>query len=264
MVMHAAATGSLADRHVLVTGGAKGIGEGIVIGALERGAAVTFLDIDVPGGEALVERLRAEHGADCPLAFRPADVTDSAAVTAAVAAAAEQFGPVLGLVNNAGVNSYADPVTMTEQQWDAFFAIDLKSSWLMCRAVLPAMRAARRGSIIQIASVHARMTYPHYFPYAAAKSGLVGLTRNLALDEGRHGIRVNAVSPGYTLTPMLRDYFRREPAAEQQALAVHPLGVFAEPRDIANVVCFLLSDEARFVTGADWLVDGGLTARFAG
>jgi len=257
-------TGSLAGRHVLVTGGAKGIGEGIVRGALLRGAQVTCCDIDGPGGRALSEQLRAEHGAQVPLLFAQTDVTDFAQVTAAVAAGVAAFGPVLGLVNNAGRNSYADPVAMTEQEWDDFFDLDLKSTWLMCKAVLPLMRAAGTGSIVQIASVHARMTYPNYFPYAAAKSGLVGLTRNLALDEGRHGIRVNAVSPGYTLTPMLRDYFRREPAAEQQALAVHPLGVFAEPRDIANVVCFLLSDEARFVTGADWLVDGGLTARFAG
>lgn len=254
----------LAGMHVLVTGGAMGIGRAIVENAVERGARVTFLDVNVDEAQATLEALQAEHGADVPVRFSNTDVTQQQAVQAAVDEAAAVLGPVLGLVNNAGRNSYADPVEMTEEQWDEFFDLDLKSSWLTCKAVLPMMRAAGRGSIIQIASVHARLTYPNFFPYGAAKSGLVGLTRNLALDEGRYNIRVNAVSPGYTLTPLLQSYFQSDPEVEKRALAVHPLGRMAQPRDIANVVSFLLSDEANFVTGADWVVDGGLTARYAG
>jgi NAD(P)-dependent dehydrogenase (short-subunit alcohol dehydrogenase family) len=126
------------------------------------------------------------------------------------------------------------------------------------------MIAARRGSIVNIASIHADMTYPGMFPYAAAKAGLVGLTRSLALEVGRHQVRVNALSPGYTETALVREFFERgAPGARDQVLGVHPLGRMAEPREIASCVAFLLSDEASFVTGANWRVDGGLSARFA-
>jgi len=249
--------------HIVVTGGASGIGEGIVKNALTRGASVSFVDINKDAGVALAEELATNLSPGQHVFFDVCDVTKFDQIEASMAKAAEVAGPVTGLVNNAGRNSYADPVEMTEEEWDEFFDLDLKSTWLMCKAVLPMMREAKKGSIVNIASIHAHMTYPNYFPYAAAKSGLVGLTRNLALDEGKYGIRVNTVSPGYTLTPLLLSWFDQEPEAKDNALAVHPMGYFAEPNDIANVVSFLLSDQARFVTGADWRVDGGLSARFA-
>ncbi len=109
------------------------------------------------------------------------------------------------------------------------------------------------------------MTYPGMFPYAAAKSGLVGLTRSLALEVGRDGIRVNALSPGYVETALVKEFFARaEASLREKVLAVHPLGRIAAPAEIANCAVFLLSDEASFVTGANWRVDGGLGARFAG
>jgi NAD(P)-dependent dehydrogenase (short-subunit alcohol dehydrogenase family) len=107
------------------------------------------------------------------------------------------------------------------------------------------------------------MTLPGYFPYAAAKTGVIGLTRNLALNEGGNNIRVNAVSPGYVLTPLLQEWFDELPEREAAAMSVQPLGRMAQPSEIATVVTFLLSDEASFVNGADWMVDGGLHARFA-
>jgi NAD(P)-dependent dehydrogenase (short-subunit alcohol dehydrogenase family) len=107
------------------------------------------------------------------------------------------------------------------------------------------------------------MTYPKYFPYAAAKSGVIGLTRNLALDEGIHQIRTNAVSPGYTLTPLLEEWFVKLPEKRTEALAVQPMARMAKTSEIAKVVTFLLSDDASFVNGADWIVDGGLHCRFA-
>ena len=108
-----------------------------------------------------------------------------------------KFGDVTGVVNNAGVNSHADPVTMTDKEWDDFFAIDMKPVWLTAKLALPAMRKVKGGSIVNICSIHGRLTYPGFFPYGAAKSAVLGLTRNLALDEGKHEIRVNAVSPGF-------------------------------------------------------------------
>src|SRR5690606_29746759 len=123
----------------------------------------------------------------------------------------------------------------------------------------------KAGSIVNIASVHADHTFPGYFPYAAAKSGLVGLTRSLALEVGPRQVRVNAISPGWTETKLVAEYLATQPPEmRQQVLDVHPMARIARPSEIANCVVFLLSDEASFVTGANWRVDGGLGARFAG
>jgi NAD(P)-dependent dehydrogenase (short-subunit alcohol dehydrogenase family) len=236
---------TLTDKTVLVTGGAQGIGRAVVERALAYGATVSFLDVeeaDIPGAR-----------------FIQGDITDEDSVRDAFT------HPVDVLVNNAGRNAYFDAETMTVAEWDQVFAVDLKGAWLCAKHAIPGMKAAGRGSIVNIASMHARLTTAGMFPYAAAKSGVVGLTRSLALDLGPHGIRVNAVSPGYTRTAIVDDYFRRsdDPSLEQSVLDVHPLGRIAEPTEIAEVVCFLASDATSFVTGADWAVDGGHGARFA-
>jgi NAD(P)-dependent dehydrogenase (short-subunit alcohol dehydrogenase family) len=169
------------------------------------------------------------------------------------------------LVNNAGVNAYFDAETMTLQEWEQFFALDLRACWLCAKHVLPHLRRQRRGVIVNVASIHARLTVEGMFPYAAAKSGIVGLTRSLALDYGGQGIRVVAVSPGWTRTHLVEQALARQPdpkAARAQALAMHPLGRIAEPHEIAAVVAFAASDDASFVTGVVIPVDGGLTARF--
>ncbi|MCR8723119.1 SDR family NAD(P)-dependent oxidoreductase [Frigidibacter sp. ROC022] len=250
----------LKDHHVLVTGGSRGIGAAIVRKALAEGASVSIIDMDAKGGEALLDEVGR---ARCH--FSEGSVTSARDIDAAVSAAGERFGPVTGLVNNAGRNTYADIVAMTEEEWDAVFAVDLKAAWLVARAVLPGMIAARRGAIVNIASVHSEMTYKGMFPYAAAKSGLVGMTRSMALDLGQHQIRVNALSPGYTETFLVQEFFdKHDPALREQVIAAHPMGRMGKPAEIANVAAFLLSDEASFITGANWFADGGLTARFAG
>jgi NAD(P)-dependent dehydrogenase (short-subunit alcohol dehydrogenase family) len=253
--------GLLEQQHVLVTGGSRGIGAAIVEKALAEGARVSFIDLEASAGEDLLHALKAEDRCH----FGQGSVCSAEDIARVHDAAVKRFGPVTGLVNNAGRNSYADPVTMTEADWDDVFSVDLKAAWLVARQVLPGMIAMTRGSIVNIASIHAEMTYPGFFPYAAAKSGLVGLTRSLALDMGKHGIRVNALSPGYTETFLVKEFFEKnEPALRQRVLDVHPLGRMGKPSEIANCVAFLLSDQASFVTGADWRVDGGLSARFAG
>lgn len=253
--------GRIEGQHVLVTGGARGIGAAIVEKALTEGARVSIIDIEERAGQDLVAALSAGERA----VFCEGDVRRARDIAEALETATQAFGPVTGLVNNAGRNVYADPVEMTEDEWEDVFAVDLKAAWLAARAVLPGMKAARKGAIVNIASLHAEMTYPGMFPYAAAKSGLVGLTRSLALEVGPDGIRVNALSPGYVETALVAEFFaRKDPGLREKVLAAHPLGRMARPADIAACAVFLLSDEAAFVTGANWRVDGGLSARFAG
>lgn len=251
---------ALTGKVCVVTGSAQGIGESILRIVAGQGAIAVGLDRDIERGERAVAEIGDRAG------FRYADVTDGKSVDVAIAAVLAEHGAVHGLVNNAGVAAYFDAATMTEQQWDDVFAVDLKGVWRCSRAVLPAMRAQSGGSIVNISSIHARMTQPGSFPYAAAKAGVIGLTRSLALDEGPHGIRVNAVCPGYTRTRLVDEFFDAQPdpsAARSDVLAVHPLGRIVEPDDVAQVVAFLLSDAANGMTGSDVAVDAGLSARFA-
>jgi NAD(P)-dependent dehydrogenase (short-subunit alcohol dehydrogenase family) len=253
-------SGRLTDEVVLVTGAARGIGRAIAAKAAAEGAAVALVDVLADQLSATASEL-AENGSKVAAAV--GDITDEDSVRRAVDQVAAQLGPVTVLVNNAGKNSYADATTMTVQEWDRVFDVDLKGAWLMARAVLPGMIEHRHGAIVNIASIHSNLTTAGMFPYAAAKSGLVGMTRSLALDVAPHGVRVNAVSPGYIATDLLEEFFDTLPGARAKALDVHPLGRIGTPENVAEVVCFLASEAAAFVTGANWSVDGGLSARYA-
>lgn len=254
-------TGRLRGRSVVVTGGAQGIGRAVVEVALREQATVDILDRDESTGRSLAGQLR-EQGVE--IGFYPIDVTDESRVAAAMADITARRGRIDTLVNNAGANSYFDPISMTSAQWDEVIAIDLKAAWLCAKHALPPMLAAGNGAIVNVASVHAHMSAAGMFPYAAAKAGTVGLTKSLALEVGPRGVRVNSVSPGYTRTQVVQDYLDQAPAGEEdRVLSVHPLRRIAEPHEIAEVIVFLLSDAASFVTGSDWIVDGGISARFA-
>jgi NAD(P)-dependent dehydrogenase (short-subunit alcohol dehydrogenase family) len=258
----------------IVTGGSRGIGRAVVELFVEHGASVAFCGRDEQAGRAAERELAAKRAdgparADRPqrAAFHHADVASEADIAALVQMCADRFGLPTILVNNAGVNANYDATTMTEDEWDAFFAIDLKAAWLAAKHVLPHMRRAARGSIVNVSSLHGFVTLDGFFPYAAAKSGLVGLTRSLALDYGPHGIRVNVVAPGFVRTRLVQESIDRawdRAAAEANMVAGVALGRIGDPEEIANVVRFLASDEASYVTGASLLVDGGLTARRAG
>ncbi|MCW2994881.1 MAG: short-chain dehydrogenase [Conexibacter sp.] len=261
-----AAPQSLAGEVAIVTGGSRGIGYAVVELLAAHGAAVAFCGRDEAAGREAQARLAVGAGGD-RIAFWPADVASEADVAALAAGCRERFGPATILVNNAGVNANFDAETMTEDEWDRFFGIDLKAAWLGAKHVLGGMRAAGRGSIVNVSSLHGFVTLEGFFPYAAAKSGLVGLTRSLALDYGVHGIRVNCVAPGFIRTRLVQDSIDLnddKAAAEQRMVRGVALGRIGDPAEVAHVVRFLASDEASYVTGASLLVDGGLTARRAG
>lgn len=249
-------------RVALVTGAAQGIGAAIAQRFAARGYSVGIVDINETGGRELAEMLTAAgHSA----LFLPGDVSVRADVASAVTGLVQKYGQLDVLVNNAGKNSYFDAVTMTDADWDSTFDVDLKASWLTAQAALPHLIESGRGSIVNITSIHSKLTTAGMFPYAAAKSALEGLTRSLALDYGPQGVRVNAVSPGWTRTALVDEWLAKQadPAAAMATVnAAHPLGFIAEPDDVAAVVAFLASDEARAVTGAVYAVDCGLSVRF--
>jgi NAD(P)-dependent dehydrogenase (short-subunit alcohol dehydrogenase family) len=253
----------LEGKSLLVTGGARGIGRAVAEKSAAEGARVSFFDLNEIAGRRAEQELRA---AGLPVDFLRIDVTSEDDVARGIARVEERHGRIDILVNNAGVNAYFDAVEMTEAQWDQVFAVDLKGAWLCAKYVLPGMRERRSGSIVNIASIHATLTIAGMFPYAAAKSGLVGLTRSLALDCAPLGIRVNAVSPGWTRTHLVEEWFGLQPdpiAAELSVTKVHPLGRIATAAEIANVVVFVASDEASAMTGAAVNVDCGLGIQFS-
>ena len=249
---------ALAGKSVLVTGAARGIGAGIAEAVVDEGGAVALLDLDPVGAETAARLGDAAHFFQC-------DVRSLAEVERAAAGAESALGGLDGLVNNAGINAYFDAVEMTEEDWDTVFAVDLKSAWMLAKATLPGL-LERRGAIVNISSIQAQLTIEGFFPYAAAKAGLEGLTRSLALEYAPVGLRVNAVAPGYTETRLLGEWLDQQPdreAALESVLTKIPMRRVASPREVGNVVVFLLSDQSSAITGATIAVDCGLGVRFA-
>jgi NAD(P)-dependent dehydrogenase (short-subunit alcohol dehydrogenase family) len=252
---------SLDGEIAIVTGGSRGIGRACVEVFVAHGASVVFCDLDPDLGQSVEQEI---GGA---VKFVRCDVSVEDDVAAVAQACTSTFGPASILVNNAGVNANFDATTMTGDDWDRFMGVDLKSAWLGAKYALPHMREVGRGAIVNVASMHALATLEGFFPYAAAKSGLVGMTRSLALDWGPYGIRVNAVAPGYIRTRLVQDSIDRNPdppAAEQSMVAGIALRRIGQPVEIANAVRFLASDEASYVSGTTLHIDGGVTARRAG
>jgi NAD(P)-dependent dehydrogenase (short-subunit alcohol dehydrogenase family) len=222
-----------------------------------------FCGRDRGAGEAAEEELAPRS----PVSFAQADVGVEADCVDVVGRCVELYGRPTILVNNAGVNANFDATAMTEDEWDRFFGIDLKAAWLTVKHALPHMLDAGAGSIVNISSLHGFVTLEGFFPYAAAKSGLVGLTRSLALDYGPRGIRVNCIAPGFIRTRLVQESIDRADdtdAAEARMVAGVALGRIGDPLEVARAARFLASSEASYVTGTTLIVDGGLTARRAG
>ena len=245
-------SGALAGQVALVTGATRGIGRAIA-SALGRDGATVVGTATTDAGAATISAYLAEAGIGGE-GIR-LDVTDAAAVDAALAAIESRHGPVLVLVNNAGITRDNLLLRMKDEEWDAIMATNLKPVFRLSKAVLRGMMKARHGRIIQIGSVVGSSGNPGQANYAAAKAALLGFTRSLAQEVGSRNITVNCVAPGFIDTDMTRAL----PEAQRGKLLERiPLGRLGTPDDIAHAVAFLASPQAGYVTGATLHVNGGM------
>jgi NAD(P)-dependent dehydrogenase (short-subunit alcohol dehydrogenase family) len=248
----------LDNKVAFITGGAAGIGAGIAHRFSEAGAAVVIFDVNGAGALRLEQKLQAAGRARAI----QGDVADEDQVKSAVEQAAVEFGGLDVLVNNAGIEIAGPLVGMRSADWDRQLAVNLKGAFLCSKYAIPYMHG-RGGAVVNISSAQALVAYEGYTAYDASKAGMIGLTRALALEHGRDGIRVNAICPGYIDTPMTDEWLQRQPdpaATMRQVLSIHPVGRIGTPHDIAEAALFLASDAASFITGTFLVVDGGMTA----
>jgi D-xylose 1-dehydrogenase len=243
----------LAGKVVLVTGGASGIGEAIVRRFAQQKSIVVFFDIKVEEGNRLARELSAEGFS---AHFLNVDLTDIAALRAGIADTRKAHGPVNVLVNNAAHDERHATEDMTPEYWDDRVAVNLKHSFFAAQAVLPDMKAANAGAIINFGSISWMAGQGGMAAYTAAKSGMLGLTRSLARDYGSYNIRVNAIAPGWIMTERQIDKWLT-PEGEQELMRRQCLKRKLVPDEIAKFVVFLASDEASACTSQHYVVDGG-------
>jgi NAD(P)-dependent dehydrogenase (short-subunit alcohol dehydrogenase family) len=247
----------LAERVALVTGAAMGIGEGIAQRFLDEGAGVALFDWNSQALRDTAQRLSASGSV---IAIE-GDVSLESDVVRAIRCTLDTFGRLDILVNNAGIDLAGKVTELTATDWDRLLGVNLKGTFLFAKHSMAELER-NRGNIVNISSVHALVSFEACPAYDAAKAGLLALTRTLALDHGPAGVRVNAICPGYILTPMTEKWFASVPdraTTEEQVRNLHPLRRLGTPRDIAEAALFLASDAASFISGATIVVDGGLT-----
>lgn len=266
----ATAAGRLTGKVAIVTGAGcvgPGWGNGRAVTVLFAlaGARVFAVDKHLEAMEETLRRVREAGGEVTPYTC---DVTDSAAIKAMVDACVAQYGRVDILVNNVGGSAAGGPVALSEDKWDAQVAFNLKSVYLTCKHVLPVMEAQGNGAIVNTASTSGiRWTGSAQVAYAACKAGVIQLSKVVAVEYAKKGIRVNTVVPGQLHTPMVEVRLAGQRSGGdvdkllESRLARIPLGFMGDGRDTAHAALFLASDEARFITGTEVVVDGGMTAR---
>jgi D-xylose 1-dehydrogenase len=243
----------LKGQVVLVTGGGSGIGEAIVRQFAAQQARVAFIDLAVEPSRALVRELTQ---AGTPVHFEPCDLTDTPALQRSVAAIRKHLGPVQVLVNNAAHDERHATEEVTEQIWDSRIAVNLKHQFFCAQAVIPDMKAAGKGSIINMGSTSWMIGQGGMAGYTASKSAVLGLTRSLARDFGVYGIRVNAVAPGWIMTKRQLEKWVT-PETEKEIMIRQCLKRKLQPVEVANFIVFLASEEASACTNQHYVVDGG-------
>ncbi|CAM3095452.1 SDR family NAD(P)-dependent oxidoreductase [Methylobacterium mesophilicum] len=244
---------SLRGKRVLVTGGASGIGEGLVEAFVAQGARVAFCDIADEPAHALVARLA--HGAAHPPVYRRCDLSDVEAVRSLVAEVETEFGGLDVLVNNAGNDDRHTIADVTPAYWDDRMAVNLRHLFFAAQAAVPAMRRAGGGVILNFGSISWHLGLKDMPLYQTAKAAIEGMTRALARDLGRDGIRVSAIVPGNVQTPRQERWYT--PEGEAEIVASQCLDGRIQPSDVAALVLFLASDDARMCTGHNYFIDAG-------
>ena len=245
----------LKGKHVLITGGAGGIGEGLTTAFMQQGCKVTILDKNREAGDALVKRCRAQGA---PVTFYEVDLTQTERLVALLAAIVREHGAVNVLINNAGWDPRYDVFKMTEQEWDSLFELNVKHYFITCRELVPGMKEAGGGSIIMTSSVMHHLAWAECTCYTATKSAIIGMVRSFARAVGQDNIRVNGVAPGWIMTErqlkeMITPEVQKRVRNEMQILPM-----LLKPEDLAPTYLFLASDASKPITSQVITVDAGL------
>lgn len=251
---------SYINKHVVVTGGAKGIGAACVKEFQELGARVSYIDTDFEYGVALQKRMGPGT------AFYHGDVSSATEVQQLIRQIKSDTGDVDVLVNNAGIQRYATVTDTSEDEWDLVMNINLKSAFLCAKYIIPSMQKQGKGAIVNVASVQAFISQQNVAAYTTSKTALLGLTRSIAVDYAPH-IRCVAVCPGTVDTPMLRSSFALSPDPEEvyeECVDMHLSGRIGTPSEVAGFIAYLASDRAGFITGQAFRIDGGLGVMIGG
>ncbi len=251
----------LHNKRILITGAAQGIGLAIAKAFVREEASVFLIDRDETLLHSEVTALRREGYV---ASGQMADIIDAKTIAAALSQAETEIGRINALVNNAGVNVFAEPLETSDEEWNRCFDINLKGAWNCSKAVLPGLIDQGGGVILNIASTHAFTIIPHTFPYPLAKHALLGMTKSLGLEYAARNIRVNALAPGYVATQKVIDYWNSFPdpdAAKAETMKLHPGGRIATPEEIAMAAVFMISDECPFMNATCLTVDGGLSVQ---
>ncbi|ADD01388.1 short-chain dehydrogenase/reductase SDR [Thermoanaerobacter italicus Ab9] len=247
------------DKVVIVTGGGQGIGRCIVQTFADKGAKVVIADIDDEAGIENEEYIKSKGGDSL---FVHTDVSLEKDVGNLVDKTIKTYGKIDILINNAGVGARGTIYTRPMEEWDRVINVNLRGTYMCSKYVAPHMRDNGGGVIINIASTRAFMSEPHTEPYSASKGGIIALTHSLAISLGYDKIRVNSISPGWIeVSEWKKSREAKKPQLTEEDHLQHPAGRVGKPEDVANACLFLCSEEASFITGANLIVDGGMTVK---